>query len=376
MSNKTALYWSNLAQKLRLSGGAVIDGKIVQATSGETFDSLNPATGEIIGRVAACGAVDVDVAVRSARAAFEDGRWSGKSPAERKAVLLALARLIVAHGEELALTESLDMGKPIRDASTIDIPGAADAFAWYAEAIDKIYGEIAPTAPSVLALVSREPVGVVGAVVPWNFPLLMASWKVAPALAAGNSVILKPAEQSSLTAVRLGQLALEAGLPPGVLNVVPGYGEVAGRALGAHRDVDCLTFTGSTEVGAKFLEYAAQSNLKQVSLETGGKSPHIVFADCPDIDRAAQAVAFGIFFNQGEVCNAGSRLLVETGIKERLLAAILAHVERLQPGDPLDWRTRMGAIVDARHCDRVMQFIQAGMSEGARLVAGGKRRAT
>ncbi|HLO75974.1 MAG TPA: aldehyde dehydrogenase, partial [Magnetospirillum sp.] len=313
-----------------------------------------------------------DMAVRSARAAFEDGRWSRKSPADRKAVLLELARLIRGHGEELALTESMDMGKPIRDAIAVDIPGAADAFAWYAEAIDKVYGEIAPTSRSALALITREPVGVVGAVVPWNFPLLNASWKVAPALAAGNSVVLKPAEQSSLTALRLAELALEAGVPPGVFNVVPGYGEVAGKALGLHADVDCLTFTGSTAVGAMFLEYAARSNMKQVSLETGGKSPHLVFADCADLDRAARAVAFGIFFNQGEVCNAGSRLLVEAGIKDRLIEAVLAHAARLQPGDPLDPGTRMGAMVDRRHCERVMEFIAAGRAEGARLVTGGR----
>ncbi|WP_296713772.1 aldehyde dehydrogenase [Rhodoblastus sp.] len=365
--------WKKLARELKPCGDAIINGKAVAAKSGEVFDSLNPATGEVIAQVAACGDVDIDLSVRAARMAFDDGRWSGRSPAERKGVLSKLSQLIVAHRDELALLESLDMGKPIRDALAIDIPGAANAFAWHAEAIDKVYGEIAPTARSSLALVSREPVGVVGAVVPWNFPLLMACWKVAPALATGNSVILKPAEQSSLTAIRLAELALEAGLPEGVFNVTPGYGGVAGKALGLHDDVDCLTFTGSTAVGAMFLEYAARSNLKQVSLETGGKSPHIVFADCSDIERAAQAVAFGIFFNQGEVCNAGSRLLVEAGVKDRLMRGVLAHAAQLQPGDPLDVRTRMGAMVDDRHCDRVMEFIGAGLSEGARIVTGGQR---
>jgi acyl-CoA reductase-like NAD-dependent aldehyde dehydrogenase len=366
-------YWRSRASRLSFDGRAVIDGARVAASSGQTFPGLNPATGEAIAAIAAGAAEDIDRAVGAARAAFEDRRWAGKPPAQRKAILLRLAQLIRDNAEDLALTESLDMGKPVRDALAIDIPSTAEAFAWTAEALDKLYGEVAPTAASAVALVTREPVGVVGAVVPWNFPLLMASWKVAPALAAGNSVVLKPAEQASLTALRLGDLALEAGVPPGVLNVVPGLGETAGQALGLHPDVDAIAFTGSTEVGARFLDYAARSNLKQVSLETGGKSPHLVFADCPDLDRAARAIAFGIFFNQGEVCNAGSRLLVHASIKDRLLAAVLDHAARLQPGDPLDPRTRMGALVDARHCDRVMGFVHAGLSEGAHLLTGGER---
>lgn len=373
MKNHDLNFWVYLKQNLSLQSGPFIDGQMVEPLSGESFSAINPATEQVLGQISACGAADVDRAVRSGRAAFEDGGWGRAAPAKRKAILLRLSALILERGEELALMESLDMGKPVRDALAIDIPGAAEAFAWYAEAIDKVYGEIAPTDPSALAMVTREPVGVVGAVVPWNFPLLMASWKVAPALAAGNSVILKPAEQSSLTALRLAELAVEAGIPAGVLNVVPGFGPIAGRALGLHPDVDVLTFTGSTAVGAMYLRYAADSNLKQVSLETGGKSPHLVFADCSNLDKAARAVAAGIFFNQGEVCNAGSRLLVEASIKDRLIGAILDQAARFEPGDPLDPKTRMGAMVDAHHCGRVMDFITSGQTEGARLLTGGER---
>ncbi|HBD38467.1 MAG TPA: aldehyde dehydrogenase PuuC, partial [Cupriavidus sp.] len=249
---------------------------------------------------------------------------------------------------------TLDMGKPIGDTMLYDIPEAARTYAWYAEAIDKVYDEIAPTDAGVLATITREPLGVVAAVVPWNYPLLMASWKVAPALAAGNSVVLKPAEQSPLTAIRLAALAEEAGVPPGVFNVVPGLGAEAGQALGRHPDVDCLAFTGSTATGKRFMEYSGQSNLKRVWLECGGKSPHIVFDDCPDLDRAALAAAIGIFNNQGEICIAGSRLYVQRGIYETFMAKLEAHAAAMQPGDPLDPRSAMGAIVDGRQFDRVM----------------------
>ncbi|MGZ3428633.1 MAG: aldehyde dehydrogenase, partial [Polyangia bacterium] len=340
---------------------------------GETFAKHSPIDNRLLGPIARCLAADVDMAVRSARAAFEDGRWASKAPAARKRILQKFAELILGAKEELALLETLDMGKPIGDSTKIDIPGAANCIAWFAEIADKIYDEIAPTDPSALAMITREPVGVVAAVVPWNFPLYMASWKVGPALATGNSVVLKPAEQSPLTALRLGELALEAGVPPGVLNVVPGFGETAGRALGLHMDVDAVTFTGSTEVGKYFLEYAGKSNMKHVSLECGGKSPHIVMADCPDLDQAARAAATGIFFNQGEVCNAGSRLLVDATIKDAFLEKVMAHGKKLQPGDPLDPKTRMGAIVDERQLSRVLGYIEAGKQDGAQLKMGGTR---
>jgi len=290
--------------------------------------------------------------VPPARRAFDEGPWARLAPVERKRVLLRLAELMLAHREELALLDSLNMGKPVMDAWNIDVPGAAHVFAWYAESLDKLYDQVAPTAQQTLATITRVPLGVIGAVVPWNFPLDMAAWKLAPALAAGNSVVLKPAEQSPFSALRLAELALEAGVPEGVLNVVPGLGEQAGKALGLHPDVDALVFTGSTEVGKYFMQYSAQSNLKQVWLECGGKSPNLVFADCRDLDLAAEKAAFGIFFNQGEVCSANSRLLVERSIHDEFVERLLAKARDWQPGDPLDPASRAGAIVDRRDSRR------------------------
>src|SRR5208282_5542699 len=308
--------WKREATRLTFRTQAFIDGKYVDAASGQTFDCVNPATGAVIAKIAACDKEDVDRAVAAARRAFESGKWSRMAPAQRKRRLLKLAELMLKHAGELALLETLDMGKPIRDSSSIDVPAAANCIAWNGEAIDKLYDQVAPTEPNVVAMITREPLGVVGAVVPWNFPLLMGCWKIGPALATGNSMILKPAEQSPLTAIRLAELVLEAGIPEGVFNVLPGFGETAGQAIGLHMDVDAVAFTGSTEVGKYFLQYAGRSNMKHVSLECGGKTPHIVMADCPDLEAAAKAAAFGIFFNQGEVCNAGSRLLVDASIKD------------------------------------------------------------
>ena len=310
--------------------------------------------------------------MRAARRAFDAGDWSMADPAERKRVLLRLAELIREHAEELALLDSLDMGKPVEDALGVDVPGAAGLFQWYAEAADKLYDEIAPTGADDLAMVTREPLGVVGAVVPWNFPLDIATWKVAPALVAGNSVVLKPAEQSPLSAIRLGELGAEAGLPTGVLNVVPGLGETAGAAIGRHPDVDCVTFTGSTEVGRLFLGYSAESNGKPVWLECGGKSPNLVFADADDLDRAADMAAFGIFFNQGEVCSANSRLLVERPIRDEFTELLLERARSVRVGDPLDPETTMGPLVDEGHADRVLGYIEAGR-ERATLRHGGER---
>ncbi|WP_404819076.1 aldehyde dehydrogenase [Xinfangfangia pollutisoli] len=365
--------WHDAAAAHRFTGKSLIGGKLVDAQSGQTFRTINPATGKVLTEVAALDVADVDAAVRSARAAFESGDWSRRAPAERKKVMLRFAELMRSHAEELALLETLDMGKPISDSLAVDVPGSANTIAWYAEAIDKIYDEIAPTADTVLAMITREPLGVVAAVVPWNFPLLMASWKLGPALAAGNSVILKPAEQSPLSAIRLGELALEAGLPEGVFNVVTGLGETAGRALGLHMDVDAVTFTGSTEVGKYFLGYSAQSNMKRIALECGGKTPHIVMEDCGNLDEAATAAAFGIFFNQGEVCNAGSRLLVQESIKDEFIQKVIAVGKTLEPGDPLDPATKLGAIVTEEQMQRVLDYIDIGQKEGAALIAGGKR---
>ncbi len=365
--------WAALADSLDIRGRAVIDGEPVEAVSGTTFDSINPATGGITARVSECDSADVDRAVAAARRAFEDRRWAGLEPRARKAVLVRLAELVEEHRAELALLETLDMGKPVADSSGVDIPLVARTIAWYAEAIDKLYGETAPTNDRVLATITREPIGVVAAVVPWNFPLMMAAWKLGPALAAGNSVVLKPAEQSPLSAIRFAELAAEAGLPDGVLNVVPGYGPTAGQALGQHMDVDALAFTGSAAVGKLFLQYAGQSNMKHVALECGGKSPNIVLADAPDLDQAAAAAANAIFFNQGEVCMSGSRLIVEEPIREELVERIVAHARERPPGDPLDPATRLGAMVDAEQMERVLGYIEAGEREGARLRVGGRR---
>jgi gamma-glutamyl-gamma-aminobutyraldehyde dehydrogenase len=364
--------WSDRAARLEPEGRAFIGGEHVESASGETFASINPATGQTLVEVAAGDEEDVERAVRAARRAFEGGEWSEAAPEERKRVLLRLAELIREHGEELGLLDSLDMGKPVEDAVGLDVPGAAGLFQWYAEAADKRYDEIAPTGPSDLALVTREPLGVIGAVVPWNYPLDLASWKVAPALLAGNSVVLKPAEQSPLSAIRLAELGIEAGLPAGVLNVVPGLGETAGRALGLHADVDCIAFTGSTEVGKLFLRYSAESNGKPVWLECGGKSPNLVFADAADLEQAAEMAALGIFFNQGEVCSANSRLLVQRPVKEELLERLLERARAVRLGDPLDPETTMGPVVDAEHAERVMEYITAGREAGELRVGGNR----
>jgi 4-guanidinobutyraldehyde dehydrogenase / NAD-dependent aldehyde dehydrogenase len=352
---------------------AFVDGAHVDAISGETFDCVNPATGETLTQVASCDEADVDRAVAGARRVFEAGTWSRMAPKKRKRIMLKFAGLIEQHADEFALLETLDMGKPIRDSRRTDVPLAAETISYYAEAIDKVYDEVAPTHPSSVVMIVREPLGVVAAVVPWNFPLLMASWKLGPALATGNSVVLKPAEQSPLTALRLGELASEAGIPDGVLQVVPGFGEKAGRALGLHPDVDMVAFTGSTEVGKLFLRYSGESNMKRLALECGGKSPNVVFSDCGDLDAAAQAAAWGVFYNQGEVCNAGSRLLVHESIKDDLVERIARVADGIQPGDPLDPDTRMGAIVDDTQLDRVLGYIAAGKDEGAELRLGGNR---
>ncbi len=365
--------WRTLAKTFSPRTQAFIDGKYAPAVSGATFDCVNPADGKVIAQVASCDAADVDLAVASARKSFEAGHWSRRAPAARKKVLLRFAELIRKHREELALTETLDMGKPITDSMKIDIPAAANCIAWYGEAIDKVYDEVAPTSYDSLALITREPAGVVGAIVPWNFPLLMATWKLGPALATGNSVVLKPSEKSPLTALRVAELALEAGLPEGVLNVVPGFGNTAGEALAMHMDVDCVAFTGSTRTGKRMLEYAGKSNMKRVWLECGGKAPNVVLGDVADIGRAATAAAFGIFFNQGEMCSAASRLVVHESVKDAMLEKIVEIGKTMTPGDPLDPKTRLGAIVDQAQLNTVMGFIESGMQEGAKVALGGNR---
>ncbi|MEQ4576523.1 MAG: aldehyde dehydrogenase, partial [Gammaproteobacteria bacterium] len=332
-----------------------------------------PIDGCVFGWFAAGSALEVDRAVTPARRGFESGRWSEARPVHRKKVLLKLAQLVERHADELALLESLDMGKPVRDARAVDLAATIRCLSWTAEALDKVYGEIAPTGPDELGLVTREPLGVVGAIVPWNFPLLMAAWKIAPALATGNSVVLKPSEKSPLSALRLAELVAEAGVPDGVFNVVPGTGPGAGEPLALHMDVDGLVFTGSTAVGRKLLQYAGQSNMKRAYMECGGKSPNIVFADAPDLDAAAEAAAGGIFYNQGEVCTAASRLLVERSIKDAFVEKVVAAGRRMQPRHPFEDDAAMGALVDEAQTRRVLDYIAKGSEEGARLVLGGKR---
>ena len=358
---------------ISVHGGALVDGRFRPARSGATFDTINPATGQRLASIAACDAGDVDEAVASARRAFEDGRWSRRSPKDRKLVLQRFADLLDAHAEELALLETLEVGKPIRDTRSVDAPKAAYMIRWYAEAIDKQYGDVAPTGPGSLAFTTREPLGVVAAIVPWNYPLYLAAYKLGPALATGNSVVLKPAEQSSLTTLRAAELAIEAGIPEGVFNVVTGTGEVTGRALGLHMDVDCIAFTGSPRVAKAFLRYAGESNMKKVQLEAGGKSPNIVLPDATDLDEIARQAAWGVFFNSGQVCSAGSRLLVHRDIHDELLAKIAAVAAGMKIGDPLDETTDIGALVDQAHLDRVLGYIERGQAEGAVLVAGGER---
>ena len=308
---KTLVDWQEAAATTEPRNRGFVDGEWVDAVDGATFDCINPANGQVITAVASGDAADIDRAVASARAAFEDGRWRNLSPRQRGQRLIKLADLIEEHGDELQLLETLDIGKPIRYTRRVDLTQAQLNYRWYGEAADKLYDDVAPTGPDALGLITREPVGVVGAITPWNFPMMINAWKLAPALMAGNSVVLKPAEQSPLTALRIAELAVEAGIPAGVLNVVPGYGETAGQALALHMDVDAIAFTGSGAVGKLLLQYSGQSNMKRVSLETGGKTPNIIFADAPDLDFAIGAVGFSIFWNTGEMCLAGSRLLVE-----------------------------------------------------------------
>ena len=353
--------------------GLFIDGGWTQPLNGGRLDVLSPIDGTVLTTIADAGADDVDRAVRAARISFERGSWSRMAPAGRKKVLLKLADLIEAHALELAVLGVRDNGTEISMAYKAEPLSAAGTFRYYAEAIDKVYGEIAPTGPDVLGLIHREPLGVVAAIVPWNFPMMIGAWKVASALAAGNSVVLKPAEVASLTLLRLGELAAEAGIPEGVFNVVTGRGSVTGEALGLHMDVDAIAFTGSGGVGRRLLEYSARSNLKRVHLELGGKSPNIVFADAPDLDLAAKVSAFGIFRNSGQVCVAGSRLLVQASVYDRFMEKLVAVTRGMVVGDPLDLTSDAGAVSSADQLAKNLGHVAAAEEDGARLVTGGNR---
>jgi acyl-CoA reductase-like NAD-dependent aldehyde dehydrogenase len=365
--------WTTRARDLHPHASAVIDGRSVPSASGRTYADVTGRDGTTIAEVAECGEEDVDRAVGAARAAFDDGRWSDLAPADRKRLLLRFAELMRGDLEYLALVEALDCGKPIRDTLSVDAAKPPAVIQWYAEAIDKLYGEVGPTGPDALSLVTREPIGVVAVIVPWNYPLIITAWKIGAALAAGNTIVLKPASQSPLSAIRLGELALEAGIPAGVLNVVPGPGSVIGRALARHPGVDKVAFTGSTTVGKSLLRDIGETDVKGISLELGGKSPQVVLADVGDLDAAASAIGWGIFYNAGQTCNAGSRLIVARDVRDELVEKIAALGRRLAPGEPLDPKTRLGAIVDSAQMDKVLGYIALGQDEGARLELGGHR---
>ena len=356
-----------IEKSLDFPTNAFINGQFKSSKSGNTFETINPATGKVIANIAACNSEDVDHAVTKAREAFDQGHWSKLHPSERKEGLIKLSKLIKRNIHELAVMESVDSGKPIRDCETIDLPETIACLLWHAEAVDKIYDQTAPAGEDALGVIVREPVGVVGCVLPWNFPLLMMAWKIAPALAAGNSVIVKPAEQTSLTALRLAELAIDAGIPRGVLNVIPGMGPDVGEPIGLHPDVDMVSFTGSTETGRRFLRYSADSNLKKIVLECGGKNPAIVLDDAEDLDLVAEHIVNAAFWNMGENCSAASRLIVQENIKDALLEKMLAHLRDWKTGDPLDPSNYLGSLVDSEHFKKVTSYLK-----NDNMITGGK----
>ena len=358
---------------LKLRTQLFIGGEFREAAGGGRFVTENPATGQPIAEVAEGGPADVDAAVAAARKAADSGIWSRMSPGDRKRILIRWADLIEANGREIGLIETIDAGKPISDTIGLDVPETANCIRWHAEASDKIYGQVAPSPEGTVATITREPVGVVGAVIPWNYPAQMAAWKLGPALATGNTVVIKPASTTSLSLLRIAELGAEAGLPDGVLNVVTGPGGTVGEAIGRHPDIDAVAFTGSTEVGRQFLTYSAETNLKRVLLELGGKSPQIVFPDVTDFENVATNVAIAIFWNMGENCSAGSRLIVHRSVKDRVMEAVAAELAQWTVGDPLDPATKIGALISRGHMERVLDYVEIGRREGARVVTGGKR---
>jgi len=372
MLDKTTQDWRALAADLEIEGRAFIDGQYQDALAGETRATMSPADGHKLADVANCGVEDADRAVAIARGAFASGIWAEMAPADRKMVLVRWAELIEEHADEIALLESLDVGKPIANTTASDVPSAVCTIRWSGEAIDKVYDEISPTPADCLALVQRLPLGVVAAIVPWNYPLSTTAWKLAPSLATGNSVILKPASNTPLSALRIAGLASEAGLPDGVLQVLPGPGGSLGRHLAMHEDIDGLTFTGSTEVGKKLMQYSGESNLKRTFLELGGKSPNIVFADA-NLEKAAAFAAVAVFYNGGQTCTAGTRLIVEESIRERFVEMVVAASRDWMPGDPLDPDTAMGPMIDAAQLRAVADYVDIGRQEGASLMAGGSQ---
>jgi len=364
--------YARIAENLKFPSQAFINGAFVNSKSGQTFASINPATGQTLSHITSCASEDVDNAVAYAKAAFEDGRWHKLAPEARKAVLLNFATLLEENAHELAVMESLDSGKPIRECQLTDVPEAINTIRWHAELIDKIYDNTAPTSPDALALVVREPIGVVGLVLPWNFPLLMLAWKIGPALAAGCSLVVKPAYETTLTTLRVAELAHQAGIPAGVLNIVPGSGRYVGEPIGKHPDVAMVSFTGSTETGRLFLHYAADSNLKKIVLECGGKNPAVVMNDIEDVDSVAAHIVNGAFWNMGENCSATSRLIVHSEIKSALLERIAVQLQNWKMGNPLDPENSLGCLVSARHFAKVNEYLQHIQQEKLPLILGGQ----
>ena len=372
MLDKTVSDWQARAGQLEIEGRAFINGRYVDALSGQTRPTISPGDGSAITDVALCDNEDAEVAVQGARDTFECGAWSKMAPMDRKMVLVRWAELIEKHADELALLETLDVGKPISDTVNVDVPATVRTIRWSGEAIDKVYDEIPPTPADTLALVQRLPLGVVTAIVPWNFPLSTTAWKLAPSLATGNSVILKPASNTPLSALFIAGLASEAGLPDGALQVLPGPGGSLGKYLATHMDIDGLTFTGSTPVGKMLMEYSGQSNLKRTFLELGGKSPNIVFADA-NLEKAAAMAAAAVFYNGGQTCTAGTRLIVEEKIQDHFMEMVTQNAQNWMPGNPLDPATAMGPMIDAGQYKSVSEYVDIGRGEGAELIFGGKR---
>ena len=363
--------YRQIAAKITPNGQAFIDGAFCDAADGTTFETTNPATGEVLARVAHCKAADVDRAVKAARRVFNDGTWSRAEPEYRKEVLLKVAALVREHTHELAVLESLDTGKTINDCMDEIGEDVPNFFQWYAELADKTFGKIAPTGPGALALITKEPAGIAGAVLPWNFPLVMAAWKIAPSLAVGCSAIIKPAEQTPLSVIRLAELMQEAGVPDGVINILPGFGETAGQAIGLHNDIDTVSFTGSTDVGRMFMRYSGDSNLKGVGLEMGGKSPFIVLDDAVMNDDLIEHAAMSAFWNGGQNCSANMRQLIAAPLVEEFTGRIIERVKAFKLGDPLDPATDIGSMITKDHKSMVMEYIQSGVDEGAQMVTGG-----
>ncbi len=368
----TEAEFESIAGSIDLPSNAFINGKFMAAKSGKTTPTINPATGKVITEIAACQSEDVDFAVRKAREAFDSGVWSRMHPSDRKHVMIKLVKLMKRHRYDLAVLESIDSGKPIVDCVEIDIPETMHCLAWHAEVADKLYDKVSPSGDDALGLIVREPIGVVACVLPWNFPLMMVGWKLGPALAAGNSVIIKPASQTNMSALKLAELSIEAGIPPGVLTVVTGDGSVAGEALGMHPDINAISFTGSTAVGKRFLEYSARSNLKRIVLELGGKNPCVVLDDAENLDYVAEHVAQAVFWNMGQNCSSNSRLIVQKGIKDTLLEKVIEKTRDWRTGYPLNPANKLGAMVSKEHFDSVMRYIEIGKKEGASAVIGGE----